>query len=224
MQDPIMKSALRKYRWIGSALLISGLLMPVIAQQQSNSLSIVGKAGSARVVHVHGRGYVDVEDLARLLNATVQSNGSQIVLSASGENHEAAASPPGFSKGFVTAGIEAMAEQREWRAALKYAIEGGYPLTEAWLSTFRAKAQQALQIASVNATTDADKSAAPFLTTQFNNISQLSDKYLRMAVSMSYIDPKSLNNDALDQKFIGCGHSLSSMATANQFVDDGTCH
>jgi hypothetical protein len=131
---------------------------------------------------------------------------------------------PGFSKAFVTAGIEALAQQREWRAALKYAIEGGYPLTESWLSSYRARAQQALQLASLNATTTSDQNAAPFLKNQFDKLSSLSDKYLGMATSLSYIDRDSLDNDSLDQAILACNRSLSSMATANQFVDDGTCH
>jgi hypothetical protein len=40
---------------------------------------------------------------------------------------------------------------------------------------------------------------------------------------MTYIDPDSLDNDPLDQKIRACGPLLASMATANQFIDDGSC-
>jgi hypothetical protein len=40
---------------------------------------------------------------------------------------------------------------------------------------------------------------------------------------MTYIDPDSLKSDSLDQKIVTCARSLASMATANQFVDDGSC-
>ena len=89
------------------------------------------------------------------------------------------AAQPGLSRTFVIAGIEAMAEQREWRAGLKYAIEGGYPLTEPWLSAFRDKAQAALQAASASGTSTADRNVAPLLVMQFNNMVALSDKYLQ---------------------------------------------
>jgi hypothetical protein len=221
LDEPMKTTCKRDWRaaWL---LLTPGLLLPLFAQQ-SSSLAITGRTGTARVTQVRGRNYVDVEDLARLTNASIHFNGNQIVVSFS-DAEPAPAAQPGFSKDFVNAGIEAMAQQREWRAALKYAIEGGYPLTESWLSSFRARAQQALSVASVAAATDADRSALPLLTSQFNRMGSLSDKYLGMAVSLSYIDPKSLDNDTLDQKMIACTHSLSSMATANQFVDDGTCH
>lgn len=202
-------------------VLIPAALIPLIAQQTS-SLTIAGQAGSARVTQVRGRNYVDVEDLAHLTGASTQINGSQIVMSRVDPGHVAAAQP-GFSKGFLTASIEAMAEQREWRAALTYAIQGGYPLTEAWLATFRAKAQQALQLALVAATTASDKDATSLLTGQLNNVTGLSDKYLGMARSMSYIAPNALNTDSLDQKISACNQSLASMAAANRFVDDGNC-
>jgi hypothetical protein len=106
---------------------------------------------------------------------------------------------------------------------LKNAIERSYPLAENWLSDLKAKANQALITATVSTTTAADKDALPFITNQFNNMSQLSDKYLQMALSLTYIDPNSLDNDALNQKIIACTQSLASMATSNQFVDDGSC-
>jgi len=40
---------------------------------------------------------------------------------------------------------------------------------------------------------------------------------------MTYIAPTSLDSDLLDKKIATCAHSLASMATANQFVDDSSC-
>ena len=116
-----------------------------------------------------------------------------------------------------------MAQMREWHAALKNAIQRGVPLSDDWLSAYRNQTQQAVRLAAVAASTPADKSAVPFLNNEFNNMRALTDKYFQMAKSMTYIDPDSLDNDALDQKIRACGHSLASMATANQFIDDGSC-
>ncbi len=57
----------------------------------------------------------------------------------------------------------------------------------------------------------------------FNNIVKLSDKYLQMAKSVTYIAPDSLDTDPLDRKIRTCARSLASMVTADQFVDDGSC-
>jgi len=94
-------------------------------------------------------------------------------------------------------------------------------LSEDWLSAYRDQAQQVVRLAAVAASTPADKNAEPFLTNEFNNMRALKDKYLQMTKSRTYIDPNSLDNDPLDQKIGTCAHSLASMGTANQFIDDG---
>ena len=73
-------------------------------------------------------------------------------------------------------------------------------LSEDWLSAYRNQAQQAVRLAAVAASTPADKNAEPFLTNEFNTMRALTDKYLQMTKSRTYIDPNSLDNDPLDQK------------------------
>jgi len=212
--------------WALAALLVLPALALSLAAQQSNSLIIAGQAGFAKVIQVDGRNYVEVEGLARLTNGSISFNGNQIVLTLPGATADAAApaaAATGFSKDFVTAGIEAMAQVREWHAALKNAIERGYPLTGDWLAAYGAQAQKALRLASVAVNTTADRNALPFLTNEFNNMRKLSDKYLQTTESMTYVAPNSLDTDPLDQKIRTCAHSLASMATVNQFVDDGSC-
>ena len=223
-----MHSHSKKIWW--AVTMASGLtsLAVSLLAQSSNSVVVAGQSGSAKVIQVSGRNYVAVEDLARLVNGSISFNGSQIVLtlpgaSSDGSTPAPAAAPTGFSKDFVTAGIEAMAQIREWHAALRNAIQRGVPLADDWLSAYRNQAQQTVRLAGVAASTPADKSTVPFLNNEFNTMRALTDNYLQMTKSMTYIDPNSLDNDPLDQKLRACGHSLASMATANQLVDDGSC-
>jgi hypothetical protein len=212
--------------WALAALLILPALALSLAAQHSNSLIIAGQLGSAKVIQIDGRNYVEVEGLARLTNSSISFNGNQIVLTLSGAAEDAptaAAPATGFSKDFVIAGIETMALIREWHAALRNAIERSYPLGEDWLAAYRAQALTAFRLASVAVNTTADKNALPFLSSEFNNMVKLNDKYLQMAKSVTYITPNSLETDPLDQKIRTCAHSLASMATADQFVDDGSC-
>jgi hypothetical protein len=217
----------KSWCWMLAALLIMPATALFLAAQQTNSLIITGQSGFAKVIQVDGRNYVDVESLARLTKSLVSFNGNQIVLTLPPATADAAtpgAPGTGFSKDFVTAGIEAMAQTREWRTALKNAIERSFPISEDWLADYRVQARQSLRLASVAANTSADKNALPFLTNEFNNMQKLSDKYLQLAVSRTYIAPNSLDTDPLDQKIRTCAHSLASMASTNQFVDDGSCH
>lgn len=206
-----------------ATLLIAPLLAFALAGQHISSLMVAGQSGSIKVIQVDGRNYVEVESFARLTSSSISFSGSQIVLTLPRVNATPDPSATGFSKDFVRAGIEAMAQIREWHAALKNIIERSYPLKEASLAGYRRQAQQALRLATLAVNTDSDKNALPFVTNEFNNMAKLSDKYVQMAQSATYIRPDALNNDPLEQKISTCARSLASMATANEFVDDGSC-
>jgi hypothetical protein len=223
--------SIHNWRAIVSLLILPLLAFSVVAQQ-TNSLTIPGQTGSARVIQVGGRNYVEVESLARITNSSLSFKGNQIVLNLPGVSSDSSSSASttasvspgaGFSKDFLTAGIEAMAQIREWHAALKNAIERGTPVSDDWLAAYRNQAQQALRFAAVAVNTSSDKNALPLLTNEFNFMGKLTDKYVLIANSRSYIPLDSLNGDALDEKIRTCGRSLASMATANQIVDDGSC-
>jgi len=212
-------------------LLAAVLFLPVVmlVAQQTSSLTIDGQQGQAKVVQVQGKNYVDVDGLARITGGAIRFVGNQIVLSLPGAAGSAPApaaqstAPPGVSKQFLNAGIEAMAQVREWHAALKNAIERGYPLSSEWLDAFRRNAQQGLRLAGVAASTDMDQKVFPLLQNEFNNMSALSDNYMKMTKNLDYIAPNSLENDPLEQKLLTCGRSLASMVSSNTFVDDGSC-
>jgi hypothetical protein len=218
--------------WTLATLLTVPALALTLAAQQTSSLLISGQQGSAKVIQVQGRNYVEVEGLAKLTNGSLSFKGNQIVLTLPGSDgtpppptdaNAAPAPPAGFSKDFLNAGIEAMAQVREWHTALRTAIERGLPLAQDWLGAYAANARQTLRLASVAINTDSDKDAYPFLASQFNNVKNLSDKYVAMAQSMNYIAPNSLQSDPLEQKIQTCSHALSTMASSLQVVDDGSC-
>jgi hypothetical protein len=211
---------------VGVLLSLSALAWAVVAQQ-TTSLVVHGQQGDAKVVQVQGHNYVDIEGLARLTNGTISFRGNQIVLTLPSGAAPLAPSPAqpstGVSKDFRTAGVEAMARLREWHAALRIGIEKGVPLATGWLDNYQAQAQDALRMASVVVSTDGDKTAYPILVNEYNNMKSLSDKYVAMTKAMNYIDPASLQSDPLDQKVLACGHFLSSIASTQQFIDDGSC-
>ena len=221
----MLKNDNRTTRWTLATIVLLPLLALTLAAQQVTSLIISGQQGQAKVLQVQGTNYVEVNGLARITGGSLSFSGNQVVLTlpGSGGDSSAPASSEGLSTEFLNAGIEAMAQVREWHAALKNAVEHSYPLGADWLGSFRAQAQQALRLAGVAASTDQDKKAFQSLTNGFNMMSKLSDKYLQMTAKMNYIAPDAISNDPLDQRLVTCGHSLASMASTRQFVDDGSC-
>jgi len=213
-------------------MLVSLLLAPllVLLAQETTSLLIEGPKGNAKLIQVDGKTYVDVEGLARITGGSLRFVGNEIVLTlpSGGEistkaDLPAQQPPMGLSKPFLTSGIETMREILEWHAALKNGIERGYPLSDTWFGNYRRQVQANLKQTEAAASTDLDLKAFPLLANEFNTMNELTDKYLKIAGSREYYSPYSLNTDPLDQKLLRCWQSLTSMASSNQFVDDGAC-
>jgi hypothetical protein len=209
-------------------VLVAILLVPllVLVAQETSSLLIEGPQGHTRVIQVQGRNYVEVDELARITGGSLRFVGNQIMLSLPGRDAPPQAVPQpanGLSKPFLAGGIETMREILEWHAALKNAIERGYPLSDTWFGNYRRQIRSSLAQTEAATSTDLDQKAFPLLTNEFNTMDALTDKYLKITVSRDYLAPNSLNSDPLDQKLLTCWQSLASMASSNQFVDDGSC-
>jgi hypothetical protein len=216
-------------------MLVMLLVVPALAlsqaAQETRTLIVNGHPGQVNVVQMNGRSYVDLEALARVANGSLRFNGNQITLTLPGAaNTPPAGAPsanppanPGFSKDFLKAGIEQMTAIREWRSALANAIKNGFPIAEDWLAGYRGQAVTALRLTSVAVSTDSDRNAFQLLSSEFNNMSKLSNQYVAARQSLTYISPDALENDPLNQKVVSCAHSLASMAASGQFEDDGSC-
>ena len=215
-----------------SVMLAAILLLPllILVAQETRSLLIGGPQGQTRVIQVQGKNYVEVDEVARITGGTLRFVGNQIILTLPESDRPAQAteSAPqpvaGLSRPFLTGGIETMREILEWHAALKDAIERGYPLSDTWFGNYRRQIRSSLAQTQAAASTDLDQKTFPLLTNEFNTMNDLTDKYLKIAVSRDYLAPNSLDSDPLNQQLLACWQSLASMASSNQFVDDGSCH
>ena len=231
----------RSFAWMLAGVVLAAAGVAVAQDANQNRTLIVnGQSANVPVIEVNGRSYVDLEALARAANGSLSFSGNQIALTlpASPANTNTtlanttsapAAAPtpaanPGFSQAFLKAGIEQMATVREWHTALAAAIQNGTPVAANWLAPYRNQAATNLRLASVAILTNSDRRALQLLTNEFQNMSNLADKYIAARNNMTYISPDALQNDDLNQRIVACGHSLGSMAASGQFVDDGSCN
>lgn len=223
-------------RSYASAIFVAVLLMEGLAvsqaTQQSGTLTVAGHSGEAPVIQANGRSYVDIEMLARLTSGSLSFNGNQIKLTLPGTHTGGSttvqpnshAANTGFSKDFSRASIEAMSEIREWRSALDNAVQYGFPVGNNWIAGYHNAASTAIRLASVAASTNADRSASQLLNNVYANMQKLTDQMLAARKNMNYIPPDALLKDPLDQKILACTRSLASMAASGQFQDDNSCH
>ena len=233
--------ARKSFVWLLAALLlaVSGIALAQDASQNRTLIVVNGQSGNVPVIQVNGRSYADLEALASAINGSLTYSGNQIALTLPSSSASANSAPspapasapapasvsnPGFSSGFMKAGIEQMATVREWHTALASAIQNGTPVAAGWLAPYRAQAQMNLRLAQVAIQTNSDRKVFQLLTNVFQNMSKLADKYIAARNNMSYISPDALQNDDLNQRIVACGHSLAAMAASGQFVDDGSCN
>jgi hypothetical protein len=231
----------QSFAWMlaGVLLAASGIAVAQDANQ-NRTLIVNGQSENVPVIQVNGRSYVDLEALARAANGSLSFSGNQIALTlpssptntnttsanttSAPASATAPASNPGFSQAFLTAGIEQMATVREWHTALAAAIQNGTPVAANWLAPYRNQAASNLRLVSVAIQTNSDRKAFQLLTSEFQNMAKLADKYIMARNNMTYVSPDALQNDDLNQRIVACGHSLGSMAASGQFVDDGSCN
>ena len=215
----------RSLIWLTSLLfLCSSVLVLTRAAQHNRTFTVAGHSGEIPVTEMGGRSYVEIEALARLANGSLGFRGNQIVLTLPPSNaNTSTTAAPGFTKEFLRAGIEQMSVIREWRNTLISAVQRGFPITDDWMTSFSDRAQHDLRLVSLAASTESDKNALHLLTNEFNNMKQLSDRFVEANKSTTYIRTHALENDPIDPRILNCGHSLAAMAASGQFVDDGSC-
>jgi hypothetical protein len=218
--------SLRK-RILALLLLLPALGLSQVPGQKA-TLIVEGYPGRAPVIQMNGKSYVEIESLARITSSSVSFQANQITLTLATPLANPATAqtdqPARLSKGFLKAGIEEMSVIGEWRTVIVGAIQKNNPVTEDWLDGYRRNADSKLAVASTTVVTDPDRSVLLLLRNEFNNMQQLSARYLAMRKSLTYISPDSLDNDPLNQQIQNCEHSLASLTASGLFQDAAMCH
>ena len=217
--------------------LLQGAIAVAQANPESRTLVVNGKSGATSVVQFSNRTFIDLESLVRIGNGSLGFQGNKITLTFpdSPANTAAVPAPPeqpasrnGLSQNFMMAGIESIAQMREWASAMAYAIQNGYGVTDAWASDYREKAASSLRQASAAASTEGDRSALQLLSNEFDSVGAWSNKLVEAKKAMDTAkystSPNALRDEPLSQKIVQCGHFLSKMLGSAQFADDTSCH
>ena len=225
-------TSFRKSRVLAALLLGAGLAssQTTAKETKETTLALKGSSGRAAVLQVNGKSYVEIEALARLTNGSLSFQTNQITLALPVPIIKAAPVPVDpaakltLSKEFLRAAIEELSVIREWRIAILNAVQNRYPLTEEWVGGYGRNASSKLALAGAAASKDADREVLQLVTNEFSNMQKLSDQYVAMHNSLTYISPDSLDNDALNQQVLNCARELASVAGSGQSQDVPVCH
>jgi len=214
---------------------ISGTALAQVTRQ-NRTLVINGQSSQVEVVKIDGRSYIDLGALARITSGSLRFKSNRILLNIPSSTVSAPTDDPTpspaddlrLSQDFMKAGIEAIAEMREWASPLAYAIQNGYNVTDSWVATYREQALHDVNLASAAATTDADRSALQLLNHEYQAVLQWSNKLVEARKAMDTakysLSANALRDEPLSQKIITCGHFLASMFGSGSSQDDASCH
>lgn len=216
----------------GNRILALFLLTPILGFPQQPQpramLTVKGYSGQVPVIEINGKSYVDIESLARLTNGTVSFQANQVTLSFSAPGAPStsiqADRPARLSKEFLKAAIEEMNVVSEWRTGLINTVQHNNPLTQEWADGYRRNADNKLSLASAAAVTEPDRALLVLLKGAFTNVQALSDKYVAMHNSQTFVAPDALDGDQLNRQIQSCADGLAPVISSSQFQDVPACH
>jgi hypothetical protein len=200
------------------------------SKQHAETLVIAGQPDQAPLLRINGKSYVDIESLARIAHGSLRFQGTQTILTlpaaaaAATPEPAPAVKPPHLSGAYLNAEIEALAQIREWRAALVNAVQNNAPVTDSLMSPLRRTADSKLQLAIAAATTEPDHQAAGLLSNEFAAMQQMSDQLVAAHAAATYISSDALDSSAQDRKITGCEQALAAMESTKLFQDAPACH
>jgi len=194
-------------------------------------------SGKLAVMQMDNSTYVDLKSLVQIAHGSVEYQGNKILVNlplrtaahAPTQATEMTDSDSSqISRDFMKAGIEDISLLREWASTLANATQNGYPVTENWVATYRARAQSGLAMASASVSNDADRNAFQLLSREFHSVEEWSNKLLEAQKTMNAakyaVYDSALRDDPLSQRIVACGRFLGQMLANGTFQDDASCH
>lgn len=132
-----------------------------------------------------------------------------------------------LSQDFATTGVKAADLLRDWQQHIAFTLQNGYPLSELAIAVDRDRAADALRLAELAASNDADRVALEQLRDLFESLQRWSDNLVEekrnMRLARYYMSPTALDDDPVFQKNEKCVRLITSMMAGKHLVDTTGC-
>lgn len=137
-------------------------------------------------------------------------------------------SNPRLTRAFVVSGLEAANALRDWQRHLELTVRNGYPPSEFWIGEDETRAANALRLAAVVASNEADYSALHELKDAYEAVRQWSSSMLQgyqdMRLANYYMSSSAFANDAHYQRASACTEGVINMLGYGYRKDVPSCH
>jgi len=132
-----------------------------------------------------------------------------------------------MSQDFATAGLRAITVLREWRGGIADTIRLHLPLCESRIAADRDRAVEALRLAELQASKDADRAALEELRNLFQEFQRWSDALVEDnktgELGRYYMSPTGLNDDPVFRKTAACARALVLELASGRLAEDRPC-
>jgi hypothetical protein len=135
-----------------------------------------------------------------------------------------------MTKDFRTLAVQDLALIKNWHTVMAHAIQRGVPGDGNQMVSFHDRAAEGLRLATVHASSSADRDALQLLTNHFNQVDRWKTKLVDARRSMSTanysITPNALDHDPEYQKIVTCDQSLATILSTGQHQEkpSDSCH
>jgi len=134
---------------------------------------------------------------------------------------------PRLSQDFAAAGRRATTLLRAWQGRIADTIRLHLPLCEPCIAADRDQAAEAVRLAALLASNDADRAALSQLLDLFENFQRWSDALVEDnktgGLGRYYMSPTGLNDDPMFQKTADCARFLAPMLASRHLAEDASC-
>ena len=135
--------------------------------------------------------------------------------------------PVKMSSSFGAAGLNAAFKMELTERKIENSIRRGFPLGEFWIQNDLAEVDDALKLAALSATNDADQQALQELEKQSTRLRTWSDWLIdqnrHLALTEYYISSSTLDNDEQFQNSVVCTKFLVSMLSSRTLAQANSC-
>ena len=135
--------------------------------------------------------------------------------------------PVKVSSAFAAAGLNAAFKMELTERKIENSIRRGFPLGEFWIQNDLAEVDDALKLAALSATNDADQQALQELEKQSTRLRTWSDWLIdqnrHLALTEYYISSSTLDNDERFQNSVACTKFLVSMLSSRTLAQANSC-
>ena len=132
-----------------------------------------------------------------------------------------------LSQDFAAAGRRATTLLRAWQGRIADTIRLHLPLCEPCIAADRDQAAEAVRLAALLASNDADRAALSQLLDLFENFQRWSDALVEDnktgGLGRYYMSPTGLNDDPMFQKTADCARFLAPMLASRHLAEDASC-